>query len=325
VVLNFEQTSDGFRLRDLTETIKPTKIPLTLIKRVDLLREKGYLPPPPVFTIVNNHHELAFDLKTSLPLEKIVDLLGEIQTLEGQKLKKDPPMETIDFYLVKPKELITLRLRLYFQNEKILSCRVIISDLSLGKKIFWLVGAEKIPARIESVYIIRKDLIGKNQTAVNSLVKEFLTTHKFISVLVYKRVVKGNFGIEKMWDHRKAIYKNQKREEINATARKHILGMGSYLTVAFQNFRLKKLARPINSAEVSPLAKKLINASLSPGNCFRLLTNSPPPLKTRIEFESKNNDSEAVHLINQALMILKKEKIIFSTTSRRKVNCNNQK
>ena len=329
LIQEFEQTSDGFRQK---HSAVPAEIPFFVIQKLDNLRRKGFLPPRPNMIIVNTHEELAIKLNSPATTEKLLNLITNLRTSDGSFVQKEPLLETLDIYTVYPREKFTQRMRYYFHNNLLVSGRIITVGPQEERKNTWQYNKEVIPVRPECVFVVRADsqINEEQQTLIKLNTKRFFFAHKIINALVYKKVIRGNFGDKTKWDHREAVWIDELGRKRNATQEKFILGIGPYLNFALQIINLISFPQPLDSRKVLLLVQKLIDRQLDPKSCFEILTNafrSQNYYQIEIEAKGIKNQHEGAFVAHQLIgkhQLFEQAGIDYALVKERKININGQ-
>ncbi len=287
---DIETTSDRLHLNLDTAT----EIPLAVITQLRYLRSHQIILEPPSITIVNTHAECSMNLETEIPIETIAAYAaGKIQTTDYRTMKIEPALETLDLYALDEQTQTTQRLRFYLQDGTCVSTRIITTGLSQTQEDEWIHENSCIKARSECVLVQRDDM------PETDLVGKWIGWRYDSYVAVHKKVLRANFGIERMWDHRSVFYKDQKNQVVDATSEESVLGMGPYIAVSFQDINLGK-TQSLNSQTLSSIIISINAGKLSVLDIQTLIGHTPTSSK-RVEVECKgpNYKQEGAYLIRQ--------------------------
>jgi len=222
------KTSDRLYLRLEETDVEPAVIPNYAIRDLRYLREIGLLPASSASVIINTHHEVAIDFLSS-PMES--DSFLSLKLSDGTPITLEPALQTLDFYLILPG--LTQRLRFYYQDGKLCSRRVITAVDKTSEGIYLCDG--RIKARPECVFVLREDGPSESvgfdffQNSLSFLARQSQPVESQVT-MVAKKIQRGHFGEERMWDHRRAV--NNYNQDL--TKSESIIGMGPYLSVSYQ-------------------------------------------------------------------------------------------
>lgn len=330
---SFQTSSQGLHLQ--VETEEPSFVPNYAVQKVRDLRDASILPQKPDFIVVNTHGEMSVEvlLSSSNEANELFELIYEsnIRTIDNHKLNLEPKVETLDFYVENSLDNITKRLRFYSQNGEVVGSRVILADVSPREEVEWSFNGFDAKARSECIIVLRDD-INKDTYSPKEEVKLF--TDKFfkddliINAVVHKQVNRGNFGRNRRWDHRPAVYKSESGEYIDATKKESILGMGSY--VVFQAQEIHKYINyksPIKYSNISEIINNLVKGDSDFENSYSdILKHKENKIQHafRVELEAKgmSNHMDGAYLTEQMIGrdgILMRNNIDFRITAERKV------
>lgn len=319
---DLEKTSDRFKL-SFSSSRTPAEIPVTAITRLVNLRNEGFIPKYPKTIIINTHSELVIkpeDLLSSA--SEISNLLRETSTSGGFRVKWEPTLEILDFYAFYPDLEISQRVRYYFQNNLLSSARIITADISPRQCVYWKYNDLKIPARSEHVYVIRESENGQAAKTINPNTDSFIAINKYLYAIVFKHVVRGNFGNSRMWDHRKAVYKNGDEKETDATCRHAVLGMGPYIAFSIQEVQKAIFSGNVNTLKIRKEVEKIKSNKISPKECYQTMSDGvSEPEYTIIEIECRGeeNRAEGAFIYKQVGDRFTEAKINYSILEERKI------
>lgn len=326
------QSSDrmDFRLNE-----PPVQIGIESLETVRRLRGMGLLGDIPHEVIVNKHQELAMDLDLRGRRLNLAQIAGMLQplTLSDRKtsINFEDLIRTLDIYVVR--DGISQRLRYYLGEEGVVQSSRIITAVGDGSSLVpWFLEDPRVAARQECVWVEREDA-EDDERGVSERVKHFtemfFRRHKdfgHVSALVYKKVIRGNFGEKTMWSHRRAKVIGKRGETIDAFATDAVMGMGDYLNFALQEVQ-KYSSMPLELSIVLPKVLEVARGVKTPEEFFRDLTNTEPLIQPiiRVEIECKGKHFQEVEgpLLTHELIsfgqILAMNKIKFKIAQGRKI------
>ena len=304
---DFELKSEGFRVRVKESGVEPAQIPKWAARKCGLLRSAGYLPTLPEPVIINTHQELVVSVMSAgVPLGKAVEIGRGLKLTNGTDIEMEPEGETVDFYQLGLDYGITRRMRCYLAGGGVRSVRIIVADVERRPQKEWRCDGFAVAARSDGVYVVREDMAsgqdlgeGKIQVLTKRMAKP--EEKSGIAVVVYKRVVKGNFGRVSMWDHRRAVLEQGKFAE-DATESLGIWGMGPYIVVAVQEVWMHHPDGGIPFDEMPNVLGKL--AAGVAEKCFRDLVskrewNQTKMIRFEIECRGKQWEREGAEVARQ--------------------------
>lgn len=296
---SLESGPDRFNLR---EGLVP--IELKNLEMVQKLRRSKLLPVLPNGVIANEHEELAMDLDLKdrkLGLDDLAQILSSLK-LQDRRTSIDfgPIISTLDIYVVR--EGISQRLRYYLdEGGRVQSSRIItaVGDGSSSRQ--WFSEDPKVVARQECVLVEREDTYKDEQdktARIKHNTRMFFNRHKdfgVVSALVYKRVLRGNFGEKTMWSHKHAAIRGDLGEESDVFETDAVLAMGDYLNFVLQEVR-KFSSTSLVLDMVLLEALKVVEGIISPERFFKDLTRTEPLISPsiRIEIECKGDHFQNV-------------------------------
>ncbi len=162
---------------------------------------------------------------------------------------------------------------------------------------------------------------------VASAKNSFFETHSTIQAVVYKQVMRGNFGHSTMWDHRGAVYQDSYGEMVNATEKHSAIGMSSYISFSKQKIMKTEFSRSLSTEGVSTLIEYMLNGKFSPRETYSQLIahekNKSITPHFRIEIETNNYLKEASSIAHQLIGtkgIFNQANIDFAISSSRKIS-----
>lgn len=330
LVDKLEKSSD--RLHLVHDKEHPAMVPRYAVNRIGELRQLHILPHDSKYVIVNTHGELAIDIAPSSEEDftRLFSLIfdGGLSLSNGKTIVKEPEVETIDFYVLKPELNISERLRCYFQGGKYTANRTIVADLQDRKNIEWHAGDYKVEARSECVFILRESGKGNAVKDFENNWKDFFSRNKSITHIVYKKLHRGNFGEECIWDHRNAYCKSGS-SIIDITQEESIIGMGDFISFSGQCVSKHQFSRRKSYGEFAELSEVLKRSLISPRDFYQSLTGDTGSRAFRIEVEARGEKfkPETAYLAKQLLDqdgFLSRAGVPYSVSQDRKISSRNR-
>lgn len=321
-----EKSSD--RLHLVQNHVSPAYVPRYAVDRIGQLRDLKILPSSEQYVIVNTHSELAIDIalgsdEESIDLFNIVFNCG-LSLGDGRLIQQEKVIETVDFYVLKPELEISERLRCYFQDGKYVANRVIVADLKQRNDIQWRSEGFSVSARSECVFVMREGSAGDKAKFFKDNLDSFFARNKKITHIVYKKLHRGNFGEQYLWDHRNAFSRHDEGD-VDLTGEMQILGMGEFISFSGQKVRKHQFDRPISSSDLAEVLILMQRSKISPTKIYQVISGGSSRNSFRVEVEARGRNAkmETAHIARQLLSdtgVFKSAGVEFEVTHDRKIS-----
>lgn len=328
----FEGTSERMVLQ--FGPVTPAIIPPLAYERVLQLRDAGILPPEPETVIVNNHFEAALKITSPYGISALVTLLETkpVQTIEGNRLAiegdRDFPSETLDIYITDTNNGITKRARFYTDNSgHVRSVRLITVDFSNGRE-----GQKPITEesffRDEWVYVERWDITKETQSSeLAERIMNGLSSDSYVAI-VHKKVIRGNFGSEFMWDHRPVAVEGVSASDETPSTR-YIWGMKPYIAFSLQDVTIRSLSEEATQGNIQEILNYMLEHKLSLSVFFEIFsrkkgisvdTSQEEQTRLELEYRGEEHRQNAYYILKQILEELELYGIEYQPANERKIS-----